>query len=410
MAKKRDIEGKRLYHFELSDKNRTVRWVLIVLLLIVAVVSISLGVSNALKKNAGWQQIDPVAHNRNCSHEFVLSYDLGAGEASATAEYKALASLYGQATADAWQIFYSEADTIEGINGMNALNKQPNQELSVAPELYQAFEKLENNHSRALYFGPAYSNYDQVFFSTNDFEAEYSDPVTNPDVMDYLIQVAAYANDPESINLELRGDNRVFLKVSAEYSAFLEENGASVIVDFGWLRNAFVIDYLAQKITEAGFTNGFLSSLDGFTANFDRRGTSYNLDIFQSGKGVATMTYQGAANLMVLRSYSMYYGDEYRYYTYADGRTVAPYVDLRDGVSKTATDQLVTYSTEYGCAELAMAMLPIYAADTLDEAQLLELSNSKIHSIWFTDMQLNYTQSDLLLKIFDTSVVPKKAQ
>ena len=80
------------------------------------------------------------------------------------------------------------------------------------------------------------------------------------------------------------------------------------------------------------------------------------------------------------------------------------------GVSKTATDQLVTYSTEYGCAELAMAMLPIYAADTLDEAQLLELSNSKIHSIWFTDMQLNFTQSDLLLKIFDTSVVPKKAQ
>lgn len=401
------MQGERLYHFELSDKNRTVRWILIAVFLVVAVVAVGLGIMGVLKASDGWQRIEPGTSNMNCSHQFTLTYDLGAGEASATAEKKALSTLYGDATEKAWHIFYSEAGELEGVNGINWINSHPNEEVAVAPELYQALLQLKNDGTRALYFGPVYTAYDQVFFSVNDVEAELCDPATNPVMMEYVTAVAAYANDPESVNLELRGENKVFLKVSAEYAAFLEENGASATLDFGWLRNAFVIDYMAKRIEDAGFTNGYLSSVDGFTRNLDRRDTGYGMDLFLQGKGVAKMGYRGGLSMLCLRSYPMSEGEAYRYYTYADGRTVVPYIDLHSGTAKTAADQLITYSTEYSCAELAMFILPVYTADSLDEGLLQDLGDSDIHSIWFAGTELHCTQSDLTVEITDTAAVSK---
>ena len=92
MAQKRNIEGQRLHHFELSDKNRTVRWVLIIILLVIGAVSIIWALTNALNTPSGWQSIQASSGGLNCSHEFALQYDLGAGEKSATQERKELSS------------------------------------------------------------------------------------------------------------------------------------------------------------------------------------------------------------------------------------------------------------------------------------------------------------------------------
>ena len=410
MANKRNIEGDRLHRFELSDKNRTVRWVLIIILLAVAAIAIVFGLMSGLQTPAGWTLIDPASNQLNCSEEFALNYELGAGESSASVEEKALTLLYGQASEKAWQLFYNEAGATENVNGLYALNQCPNEELTVDPQLYAVLQQLEETDTRALYFGPVYEAYDRVFQSVDETVAEDNDPTRDPDTMDYVAKLAAFAMDPEAVLLELRGENRVYVKVSPEYLTYLQENAVSWMLDFGWLRNAFVIDFLAQQLTEGGFTNGYLASVDGFVRNLDERDTDYRFDLYDQGSSRAVMSYQGGLSIAFLRSYPMYDENADRYYVFSDGRVLAPFVDPSDGQSKTASDQLVSYSKEAGCAELALSMLPVYAAADLDETLLTELAQKNIHSVWFAGKELRYTEADLQLTVPDGAVTPAHVQ
>ena len=404
MKKKRDIEGNRLHHFELSDKNRTVRWVLIAVLLAVAAVAIIIGLVSALQTPAGWQTVEASTTKLNCSGDFVLQYEYGAGDMSPSMESKALESLYGKAAENAWQLFYNEADVSADRVGLYELNQHPNEQIAVDGDLYRALEQVVKSGSRALYLAPVYAAYDRVFYSTDTIIAEDNDPTKNPEIREYVQTLAGFANDPESIQLVLDTNYRVTLQVSEKYLAFTRENEVEYLLDFGWLRNAFVVDYIAFVLVDNGFTNGYLTSVDGFTRNLDRRNTPYSFNLFSGGQSKAVMQYQGAISLAFLRSYPMYEEDAGRYYTFADGRTVTALIDPSDGQSKTAADQLVSYSTEAGCAELALSMLPLYVADDLDESLINKLTGKKIYSIWFEGKELRYNEQVARLTVTDSAV------
>ena len=141
MSKKRDFEGNRLHHFELSDTNRTVRWVLIIILLVVAAVALTVGLMGALKTPAGWQTVEGNTTGRNCGEEFVLNYEFGVGENSATAENKQLQQLYGKTLEDAWKLFFNEAGETD-LQGLFSVNSHPNEEITVDARLYKALAQM----------------------------------------------------------------------------------------------------------------------------------------------------------------------------------------------------------------------------------------------------------------------------
>lgn len=402
MKNKRDLEGNRLHHFELSDKNRTVRWVLIAILLAIAVVAIVMGMLGALQTPAGWHTVEASSTKLNCSEEFVLQYEYGAGEASPSAESKALEQLYGKAAEDAWLLFFNEAGRSE-LHGIYELNQHPNEETTIDEGLYRALEQVVESGSRALYLAPVYAQYDRVFYSENEIIAEDCDPGQNADQRDYVQALADFARDPEAIELVLHGSNRVTLQVSEAYLAFIAENEIGCLVDFGWLRNAFVADYIASELTENGFTNGYIASIDGFTRNLDQRKNAYSLNLFNKGDDgidlAAVMDYTAPRSLAFLRSYPMYDLDARRYYTFADGRTVTSMIDPADGQSKTAADNLVSYSEDLTCGELALKLMPVYVADALSQDALKDLAQQNIHSVWFSGNQIKYTQKDLKITV-----------
>ena len=398
MAKKRDMEGNRLHHFELSDKNRTVHWILIIILLVVAAVAVIVGLMSALQTTSGWQTVEASTTKLTCSDQFVLHYEYGAGERSASSESKELELLYGKAAENAWFLFYNEAGASE-MTGLYALNQHPNEEITVDGVLYAALAQLKNNGTRALYLAPVYAAYDRVFYSADPIIAEDNDPTQNLQIRDYVLRLAGFANDPESVELELHSENRVKLCVSEEYLAFAKENEVEYLLDLGWLKNAFAIDYMAQMLIDNGFTNGYFSSVDGFTRNLDQRNTPYNFNLFDSGKTAAVMEYHGAISIAFLRSYPMYREDAGRYYTFADGRTVTALIDPGDGQSKTSADQLVSYSKEMGCAELALSMLPVYVTEDFNESLVNELTEKSVYSIWFEGKELYHNQKDLSVTV-----------
>lgn len=408
MAQKRNIEGQRLHHFELSDKNRTVRWVLIIILLVIGAVSIVWALTNALNTPAGWQSIQASSGGLSCSHEFALQYDLGAGEKSATQERKELSSLYTQLTQKAWLLFYWEAVDSDTV-GLSQLNSRPNAELRVDAGLYKALEQVTKEGNRSIFFGPVYSAYDNLFQSDDPAMALRNDPTTDPDTKDHVRILANYAKDPQHVELELRGENRVFLKVSSDYQQFLQDSGVTRILDFGWLRNAFIIDYMADALIAAGFENGYIFSVDGHIRNLDPRGNTFSMNLVMDGKVAAIMDYAAPMSIVSLRSYPTYEELQDRFYTFADGRTVSAMVDTADGQSRCATNDLIAYTADLGCAQLAMKLMPVYIADTLSEDGLNALTQQGIYSVWKADNTVCYTQegAKLTMNISDLTAVKK---
>ncbi len=156
---------------------------------------------------------------------------------------------------------------------MYDLNRHPNETMVVDDALYHAFELIAETGNRAIYLAPVYTEYDNLFFCNDDSETVNYDAYQNGEVAAYFSEVAAYSNDPSDVNVELLGGNQVKLSVSDDYLAFAEKNFISDFIDFSWMKNAFITDYVADVMIENGYTLGSLTSYDGWI--YEKSGSDF---------------------------------------------------------------------------------------------------------------------------------------
>lgn len=402
MKNRKSSQAPRLERIELSERNKTLRWILIVVLLAVAVVAVIIGLMSALQTEPGWQTVEAASTQMNCSDAFVLNYDYGRTDQSPSMESKALEILYGGLTEEAWQLFANEAGESD-LSGLYFLNQHPNEEVSVSEPLYKALVQLEESGSRILYLAPVYAAYERVFYSENETYAAECDPTRDEDTQAYVRQLAAFACDREAIDLKLSESGWVQLFVSEEYLNFAKTHELEYFLDFGWTRNAFIADFLAEGLSDEGFTNGYLSSYDGFTRNLDSSGNTYNLNLFHRRGDMVdlagVMEYTAPSSLIYLRDYPMYDLDARQYYTFSDGRTVTSMVDPADGMCKSALPELVGYSTTRGCAEMLLSLLPVYVTEEFSPQTVNALAQENVHCIWFEGNSLCYNQEHLPIRL-----------
>lgn len=388
---RRQGAGRRI---EVEHKNVKLRIVLAALAVAVAIGAFAYGIQSLLNRNSGWQAVDAYVDGVDCSSDFIFQYYFGAAGVSATTEYKAVCALYTTALEEAYQLYYP-------AGGLAQINARPNETVEVEPALYRALEMIQTAGNRCLYLAPVYVEYDRVFLYEIEEEAARYDPGQNSEVGEYVAQIAAFANDPAMIDLELLGDNRVRLNVASEYLALAAENGIEEFLDFGWMKNAFIIDHIAATLTQGGYTSGYVASYDGFTRNLDGSGQTYDFNLFDRlGSEIyrpAVMSYTAPMSIVCLRNYPMSDADRWHYFSFSNGRIVTAFVDPVDGKSKSATDNLTAYSENVGCAEILLKVAPVFLADELDEEALEALPEEQIDAIWFEGVQLKYTQDALQL-------------
>lgn len=384
----------------LPEINAKGRIVLIALLLVVAVVALVIGFTSLLGEDSGWREVEITTKEVNCSADFVLNYDFGSSGASATAENRQITELYTNAAVDAYRIF-NTAVSGEQLFNLAYVNAHINQWITVDGALYRAFEQVQRNQDRSLYLAPVYVEYNRMFLCEDEGEANRYDPAQNEDLVPYLAELAGFANDPAMIDLELGADHTVRLNVSDEYLAFAEEYSIETFLDFGWLKNAFICDYIADILMENGFTNGYLASYDGFTRNLDTRERSYSINLFDRLDNLiyrpAVMEYVGPMSVVSLRNYPMSDADRWHYFAFSNGRIATAFVDPASGMDKSSTDNLVAYSGDVGCAEILLNVAGIFVADEVDEAALEALPQKDINAVWFEGAVLKRTQESLTL-------------
>ncbi len=291
---------------------------------------------------------------------------------------------------DAGRIEAYAADTNEAgaTHNVRYLNVHPNEEIEVEAPLYEAFSKIEASGDRSLYLAPVYEIYDGVFYCDDPVRTADFDPRQNDALRGWFAKVCAFALDPAQVNLELLGHSRVRLSVSDEYLSFAKEEEIESFIDFYWMKNAFIADYLAKRLIEGGFTVGTLSSFDGFSRSLDTgSATEYSLNLYDGSDGVirtpGVLHYQGAQSIVCLRSYPLNESANRYYAEVPDGSICTPYLDTADGLCKSAVNDLTAYSESLGCADILLKLIPVYIAEEFDSQALFSLSKDGIQSIYF---------------------------
>lgn len=390
---------KPVNKIELPTGHRRLRLTLAAVFLMAGAFLIAYSVGKLSSKEPGWSEIQVSSSELNCSGDFVFLYCLGEGETSATEENKEITACYTSATEYAFRMFTNDV-AYENIRNMYYISRHPNEEMEIDAVLYQAFSLIRESGDRSLYLAPVYEQYNGLFHCTEEYQTVEYDPYLNQELADYYAAIAGFANDAAMVNIELLGENRICLRVADEYLAFAAENEIESFIDFYWMKNAFIIDYLADEILAAGYSRGCLSSVDGFTRNLDRSGERYAFTFYDRVDSlicpVANVQYTGPLAMVYLHDYGLDSGQQY-YYAYSGGEIRTPYLDARDGLCKSAVSDLVCHSGEAGCSEILLRMIPVYIAETFRKDAPDRLAEEGIYSIYNEGGRICYNDAGLTL-------------
>ena len=376
-------QPKPVQKVQLSEKNVGRRIVLVVLFLAIGSGFLVYGFMNFLRGDSGWREISVKAGSElNCSEDFTLKYNVGAGGVSAGGEAKALSLIYTDAAVKGYRLFNID-ESFDDVTNLYDINQHPNEVMTVDPVLYDALKKVSDANCREIYLGPLYASLENLCMSNDDAAEEAA-------------AVAAFAQNPDDISMEFPGENQVCLHVSDAYQVYAAEMGYTAYLDFFWMKNAFLIDYLADTIRGEGYQLGIISSKDGFVRCLDETGEKeYQYPLYHlSGNEIqshGTMTYEGPKSIVFFHAYQAGSPDTYRYYQYQDGTMRTPYLSASDGKDHTAASELIVYSGEYGCADTLLAALSDYQAESLSGESLKTLASQKIYSVWFENNEIQTT-------------------
>ena len=391
---------KPVQKVQLSEKNVGRRIVLVVLFLALGSGFLVYAFMNFLRGDSGWREISVKAGAElNCSEDFTLKYNVGAGGVSAGGEAKALSLIYTDAAVKSYRLFNID-ESFDDVTNLYDINQHPNEVLTVDPVLYDALKKVSDANCREIYLGPLYASLENLCTSSDDAIAAQFDPEKDDDAAEEAAAVAVFAQNPDDISLEFPEENQVCLHVSDAYQAYAAEMGYTAYLDFFWMKNAFLIDYLADTIRGGGYQLGIISSKDGFVRCLDETGEKeYQYPLYHlSGNEIqshGTMTYEGPKSIVFFHAYQAGSPDTYRYYQYQDKTMRTPYLSVSDGKDHTAASELIAYSGEYGCADTLLAAFSDYQAESLSRESLETLTSQNIYSIWFENDKMQTTDEDL---------------
>lgn len=389
---------KPVQKVELPEKRTGFRVAALIICIVIALASVAYGVSNFVGKKEGWVKIIPEATDeKHFANDLVFEYEFGKQGKSPAAEYRQLSSRYTELSVRAYKVF-SSSEEFASSNNVYYLNRHVNEDVLVDPVLYDALALLKKYNCDLIYLGPVYEQYAGLFSCTEDYEASDFDPAYNNDIADYFKELLGYVNDRNAVSIEFSDDKHIRLNVSDAYLSFAEREGVKNFIDFFWLQNAFAVDYIADKLIADGYTHGVITSFDGFSRNLGEVGIPLASNIFdrmsKSKNAVARMEHKIPINTVYLRDYARTEQDGFHYYKYANGETRASYIDINDGRSKAAVSDFVAYSSEYGCAEIALRIADIYIKDEFDPSAAETLKNRGVNCVYCIDRVIYYSGAD----------------
>lgn len=368
-GRKEKKERKKI-EVTLTKSGIILRLIFMVIALSIASYSFYYIFTKLLHTESGWQMITAESES-SASSEFTFYYQIGVSGTSASQEWGTLNKLYPTLLDRGYNIF--GIDEAEGVGNLYQLNSHPNEEVYIEPELYDALQRMQEAESRIVYYAPVYVLYKSLFACTDDYSATNFDPVGNEELTEYVKTVCSFAKTDEHIRVELLGNSKAKLVVSGEYLNFAKENEIEVFLDFYYAKNAFLIDYVADNLTENGYRAGVLTSIEGFARALGEGNYTINRYYYQEGNTAEEVNYyfDGPQSIVSLRDF-LFYGERNPYlYKMEDGTTRHIFIDPETGLSREGVHQVLAKSENLGCSDI---LLKLYDAFVEGEKAIDELN------------------------------------
>ena len=102
-------------------------------------------------------------------------------------------------------------------------------------------------------------------------------------------------------------------------------------------------------------------------------------------------------SIVNLHNYPMSDKEAYDYYEFKDGEIRTRYIDTKDGLCKSAANNIVAYSEDQGCVITLFKVIPVYITDSVDTELVSYLAGDGIGLIYGKDSILYYNDPDLKL-------------
>lgn len=381
----------------LNEDHPKLKIALVVGFIAVALICFCYALVTLLRGNTGWNTLDTASSGIDCSSEIQLEYNFSD---LMPADRKQLSVLYTEASQKAY-IAFNTSQHYNYCASLYDVNTSAGKEVTVEPCLYNALKTVLENGNRLIYLGPVYGAYDNLFYSEDDAIAKQFSPETDADTAEFIAKTVSFSSSDEHISIELLGNNIVRLNVSAEYAKFAEEHGFNCFVDFGWLKNAFIIDYFADLFTENGYTSACFVSVDGFSRRLDNSGETFAVNLFhKEGETIALQSkleYDKAMSTVSLRAYPLKTGSpDDRYYEWSDGTVTTEYIDGTDGRSKAGIPELTATSETVTCGELALKIAPLFICESFNPDALSDVDS--VDFVWWSNGKFISTDTSAVIK------------
>ena len=287
--------------------------------------------------------------------ELVLNYYIGNNNEN---ELKEITKLYSDLVSYSYKLLDSEI-LYDDIFNIAYINNHLNEEIEVDSILYNSFKMIkEYDLLFILYLGPLY--YETTGIIYNSSSLDVFSPLYNNEVNKYFNDIIHYINN-NSIELVLLNNNKIKLAIDNDYLDYIKNNNVKNIISFGWIKNAIMVDYLANNLMSKGYIYGILSSVDGYTRILDNT-NEYNYNIIDYDKRsyiCATIKYNNSYSIVNLRNYIYLAEDYYRILYISEDEIYSYYID-NNGKYINDNRNIINYSLYYSCLEISLNMFDLF--------------------------------------------------
>lgn len=340
----------------LTKSGIITRLILLVIALSIASVAFYNIFTKVLHTKSGWQMV--TANTKSIAgSEFAFNYQFGVSDMSPSVEWSTLNKAYSTLLDEGYNLFSN--DEVTGIGNLYQINTHPNEEIYLEPELYAALKKINASGSRFIFYAPVFEQYRALLSCEDEYAAADFDPYENEEVAEYVKRVCDYAKDENYIRIELGNDNKAKLVVSDEYMAFAKENEISIFLDLFFARNAFLIDYVSDRLIDEGYTAGVITSVEGYVRALGEGDYSIKRYFYNDGNTPREQiySYNGPKSIVSLRGFPLY-GEKSQYFYVSKDETVRNiYINPETGLCVDSFNQVLAASSKTGCSDI---LLPLY--------------------------------------------------
>ena len=267
---------------EVSSKHVKLRLILTILFFLIAVAAFTVGVLSIGRKYPGHQTIEAKTDAEALLYNKAVGfrYYLDGSSNQIKRGINALTEVYTPLLSAA----YKELDhqnTYTGVIGLATINRNMGTELVVSSRLYDilkdAYARTLEKKGFNMFAGALYKEWESILIleDPQDF-----DPSNSAFQAQRIAAIAAMVNDLDNFKLEFVNDeiHSVRLTVSQKYLDFCRENEIDApVLDLNILRDAYRLDMIAQGLSEAGYTDGYLYTAEGLVLNMSSRVLGYDL-------------------------------------------------------------------------------------------------------------------------------------